>query len=283
MPSADNNFSLDLILHSEVQKLLDNFASVMRIHVMFYGPQGQVLRQGRSEGNCRFCPLMQNKFFSLERCLRLDQEKQALSRATGKCQSYLCHAHLWEAIMPVVSDGKLLGYVMFGQFRSTETLPPDLAEKARSKTELAELKKAFRDLPYLSAEGMENLIGLMELLVDYIVRRELITMGGDHLYRSIVRYIEDNMTSSLKISAVARRLGRSVSTISHFLQNRSAKSFKKLVIEKRLARAEQLLKERPGLSIGEVAELVGIQDRYYFSRLYKKYRGVTPGEFRRSR
>ena len=39
MPSADNNFSLDLILHSEVQKLLDNFASVMRIHVMFYGPQ----------------------------------------------------------------------------------------------------------------------------------------------------------------------------------------------------------------------------------------------------
>ena len=279
MPSADNNFSLDLILHSEVQKLLDNFASVMRIHVMFYGPQGQVLRQGRSEGNCRFCQLMQNKFFSLERCLRLDQEKQALSRATGKCQSYLCHAHLWEAIMPVVSDGKLLGYVMFGQFRSTETLPPDLAEKARSKTELAELKKAFRDLPYLSAEGMENLIGLMELLV----RRELITMGGDHLYRSIVRYIEDNMTSSLKISAVARRLGRSVSTISHFLQNRSAKSFKKLVIEKRLARAEQLLKERPGLSIGEVAELVGIQDRYYFSRLYKKYRGVTPGEFRRSR
>ena len=253
MPSADNNFSLDLILHSEVQKLLDNFASVMRIHVMFYGPQGQVLRQGRSEGNCRFCQLMQNKFFSLERCLRLDQEKQALSRATGKCQSYLCHAHLWEAIMPVVSDGKLLGYVMFGQFRSTETLPPDLAEKARSKTELAELKKAFRDLPYLSAEGMENLIGLMELLVDYIVRRELITMGGDHLYRSIVRYIEDNMTSSLKISAVARRLGRSVSTISHFLQNRSAKSFKKLVIEKRLARAEQLLKERPGLSIGEVA------------------------------
>ena len=200
MPSADNNFSLDLILHSEVQKLLDNFASVMRIHVMFYGPQGQVLRQGRSEGNCRFCQLMQNKFFSLERCLRLDQEKQALSRATGKCQSYLCHAHLWEAIMPVVSDGKLLGYVMFGQFRSTETLPPDLAEKARSKTELAELKKAFRDLPYLSAEGMENLIGLMELLVDYIVRRELITMGGDHLYRSIVRYIEDNMTSSLNFS-----------------------------------------------------------------------------------
>ncbi len=281
MAAENHDFSLDLILHDEVQKLLDNFASVMRIHVMFYGPQGQVLRQGRSEGNCRFCQLMQNRFFSLERCLRLDSEKQALSRKTGRCQSYLCHAHLWEAIMPVISEGKLLGYVMFGQFRSTESLPGDLAEKTRSRAELAGLKKAFRELPYLSAEGMENLTGLMELLVDYIVRRELVTTGGDRLYRSIVRCIEDNLTSPLKISTVARKVGRSVSTISHFLQKHSGTSFKKLLIEKRLARAERLLKEHSELSIGEVAEQVGIQDRYYFSRLYRKYRGMTPGGFRR--
>ena len=85
MAAENHDFSLDLILHDEVQKLLDNFASVMRIHVMFYGPQGQVLRQGRSEGNCRFCQLMQNRFFSLERCLRLDREKQTLSRKTRSC------------------------------------------------------------------------------------------------------------------------------------------------------------------------------------------------------
>ena len=281
MSTENHDFSLDLILHDEVQKLLDNFASVMHIHVMFYGPHGQVLRQGRSEGNCRFCQLMQNRFFSLERCLHLDREKQALSRKTGRCQSYLCHAHLWEAIMPVVSDGKLLGYVMFGQFRSTESLPGDLAEKTRSRSELAELKKAFRELPYLSAEGMENLTGLMELLVDYIVRRELITMGGDRLYHSIVRCIEENLAAPLKISTVARQVGRSVSTISHFLQKHSGTSFKKLLIEKRLSRAEKLLKEHTELSIGEVAEQVGIQDRYYFSRLYRKYRKMTPGEFRR--
>lgn len=281
MTEETRDFSLDLILHDEVQKLLDNFASVMRIHVMFYGPQGQVLRQGRSEGNCRFCQLMQNRFFSLERCLRLDREKQTLSRKTGRCQSYLCHAHLWEAIMPVISEGKVLGYVMFGQFRSTETLPGDLAEKTRSRRELSELKKAFRELPYLSAEGMENLTGLMELLVDYIVRRELVTTGGDRLYRSIVRCIEENLTAPLKISTVARKVGRSVSTVSHFLQNHAGTSFKKLLIEKRLAYAEQLLKERGELSIGEVAEMVGIQDRYYFSRLYRKYRGTTPGKFRR--
>ena len=43
--------SLELILHNEVQELLDNFASVMRVHVVFFGRDGEVLRQGRGEGD----------------------------------------------------------------------------------------------------------------------------------------------------------------------------------------------------------------------------------------
>ena len=35
--------SLELILHNEVQQLLDNFASVMRVHVVFFGRDGEVL------------------------------------------------------------------------------------------------------------------------------------------------------------------------------------------------------------------------------------------------
>ena len=45
--------SLALILHDEVQQLLDNFASVMKVHVVFFGRDGEVLRRGRGEGNCR--------------------------------------------------------------------------------------------------------------------------------------------------------------------------------------------------------------------------------------
>jgi YesN/AraC family two-component response regulator len=34
-------------------------------------------------------------------------------------------------------------------------------------------------------------------------------------------------------------------------------------------------------TIGEVAELVGYSDQFYFSRVYKKYRGFPPKEFAR--
>ncbi len=276
------NISLELILHNEVQQLLDNFASVMRVHVVFFGPDGEVLRQGRSEGNCRFCQYMQ-KYFTLERCLRLDKEKQLLARKTGKCQSYLCHAGLWEAVIAVMPAGELLGYVMFGQFRSTEKLPENIRKLAPSKKELAEVEKAFRDLPYLSPDGMDNLTGLMKMLVGYIVRNELVTRGGDYLFRALNRYLEENLSRNVTIADAARHLGRSVSTLSHFLQKNSETSFKKLLIEKRLKRAEKLLAEHPEMSIAESADAVGIRDPYYFSRIYKKYRGKTPGDFRRKR
>ena len=270
--------SLELILHNEVQQLLDNFASVMRVHVVFFGRDGEVLRRGRDEGNCRFCQLVQNRF-SIGKCLKLDREKQKLARKTGRCQTYICHAGLWEAIMPVMPGGELLGDIVFGQVRSTDTLPGHF-QKQFAPSLRRELKTAVLAQPFFSADSMENLTGLMKLLVDYIVRNELVSPGGDYLYRAVTRYIEDNLTGEITLTNAAHHLGRSVSSLSHFLQNEGT-TFKKLLIEKRLAHAEKLLKEHPEITIKEAADSSGFHDAYYFSRIYKQYRGRTPGEFRK--
>ncbi len=270
--------SLELILHNEVQLLLDNFASAMRVHVVFFGRNGEVLRRGRGEGNCRFCQLVQRRF-SVAKCLKLDREKQELARATGRCQTYLCHAGLWEAIMPVMPGGELLGYVVFGQIRGSDELPEKIL-KNFPRGKHAELRRAFRDLPYFSADSMENLTGLMKLLVDYIVRSELVTLGGDYLYRATLRYIEENLTLEIRLADAARHLGRSVSSLSHFLQ-RQGTTFKKLLIEKRLTHAEALLKAHPEMTVKEAADRSGFSDAYYFSRIYRKYRSRTPNEFRK--
>ena len=273
-----DNLSLDIIFHNEVQKLLDNFASVMRSHVVFFGPHGEVLRQGRGEGNCRFCQMIQSRF-TLKPCVSLDQQKQLKAFQTGSCQSYICHAGLWEAIMPVMAGGDLFGYVVIGQIRSTKKIPENLKNIFPVKKQQYELEKAFRALPYLSPDEMDNLTGLMRLLVDYIVRSEFVTRSGDHLYRAISGYIEKNLAGTIKITDAARHVGRSVSAITHFLQKNHNTNFKRLLIEKRLQNAENLLRKNPGLTIKEAADLSGFTDPYYFSRIYNKYRGIPPGTF----
>lgn len=277
-------YNLRIILNDRVQKLLDNFASVMGGHIVFYDRNGEVLTTGKGEGNSPFCLLMQERYFSREQCQTLDNTMERECAATGKCVCYTCHAFLREALLPVrTPDAGLLGFVMFGQFRSEENLPPALKNMAENELERQELERLYRSIPLMSDDTMENLTGLLETLVEYIAESELVSLYSDPLLQEIRNFIDTNYMRNVTLSDAARTLRRSVSTLSHYLQKHVGTSFKKMLIEKRLTTAEDIMQKHPEWSIGEVASASGFEDRYYFSRIYRKYRGITAGEFRKKK
>ena len=275
-------YNLRIILNKRAQKLLDNFASVMGGHIVFYDRNGEILTTGKGEGNSPFCLLMQKRYFSQEQCRTLDHDMEEECAATGKCVCYRCHAFLREALLPVhTPDAGLLGFVMFGQFRSEEQLPAELAAMAKTQKERRELERLYRTVPLVSDDAMENLTGLLETLVEYIAERELVSLYSDPLLQDIRNYIEANYQENIKLGDAAKSLRRSVSTLSHYLQHHAGTTFKKMLIERRLSAAETIMQSHPDWNIGEVASASGFEDRYYFSRIYRKYRGITPGEFRK--
>ena len=275
MSASSNSDSLELILDGSIQKLLDSFATAMQVRIVLYGRDGKLLRQGRDEGNCRFCQLVQ-ECFTIQPCLALDRQWQRMARQTGACQLYVCHAGLYEAIMPVLVGQDLLGYVVFGQLRSTATLSALLLETFPAPRRNA-LKKAFASLPRVSEERIHSLAELLKVLVDYIVRNELVRRGGHHLYHSTINYIEEHLAAPITLADAARYLNLSVSSLSHFLQAQGT-TFKRLLIEKRLSAAEELLRQPPGCSVKEAAARTGFSDPGYFSRVFRKYRGYPPSQ-----
>ena len=64
----------ELILADDLQRLLDSFATAMQVRIVLYGRNGQLLRQGRDDGNCRFCRLVQ-ECFTTRPCLALDRQR----------------------------------------------------------------------------------------------------------------------------------------------------------------------------------------------------------------
>ena len=171
---------------------------------------------------------------------------------------------------------------MIGQFRSEERLPAELAAMAKTQKERRELEWLYRTVPLVSDDAMENLTGLLETLVEYIAERELVSLYSDPLLQDIRNYIEANYQENIKLGDAAKSLRRSVSTLSHYLQHHAGTTFKKMLIERRLSAAETIMQSHPDWNIGEVASASGFEDRYYFSRIYRKYRGITPGEFRKN-
>ena len=270
---------LELLLRDEVQLLLDHFAGVMKMQVVFFSARGEILRRSRGSGNSGYCRLIQEKIFGLERCLERDRLELAECAAKGSLHCYLCHAGLREAIAPVKVHGAVAGFVMLGQFRVSDVIPFAVLEKVPPEHYEA-LWREFLQLPKFDDDELENLLGLFQMLVDYITARELVALSGDRLFERLDRYLEKHLTEPVTIRAAARAAGQSVSSLSHKLKARYGASFKTILIEKRLRYAEALLHEHPEFSIAEVAAQSGFSDRFYFSRIFRKYRGCPPSACR---
>lgn len=59
------------------------------------------------------------------------------------------------------------------------------------------------------------------------------------------------------------------------------KKFTKFLLDARIAAAEQLMRLEPDIMVGRVSEMVGFaSDGQYFSKAFKKSKGMAPSEYR---
>ena len=80
--------------------------------------------------------------------------------------------------------------------------------------------------------------------------------------------------------AVARGLGRRKEELNRHLRQETGLTLGKVIAEHRLGQSQVLLLQ-PDLEVQEVAERVGILDRNYFARWFRRQTGLTPTQWRR--
>ena len=92
-------------------------------------------------------------------------------------------------------------------------------------------------------------------------------------------YIRDNYKKDISLDEVSREVDISPYYFSKLFKQETGGNFIEYLTEVRLRNARELLKDS-GLSIKEICAESGYSDPNYFSRIFKKYEGVTPSEFR---
>ncbi|MDE6911325.1 MAG: response regulator [Lachnospiraceae bacterium] len=105
------------------------------------------------------------------------------------------------------------------------------------------------------------------------------TAAGSFIAQNAVKYIEENYMEKLKLSDVADHVYVSQWHLSKILNQHVEKSFSDILNNARIEKAKELLWE-PSLRIGDIAEKVGFLDMAHFSRVFKKYTGLSANEFR---
>lgn len=270
---------LETILKPDVQAILDHFSSLFNIRILFYSSKGEHLSVGQNKTDSDYCLLMRRELYGEQTCFKLDKAKRDEAAALGRMLCYQCHAGLMEAIKPVLYGGRLLGFVMIGQFRSEASIPSNVAGDWNCKHEELVLKDAYGALPLLDQKRIDDILSLFSILVDYIVMQHMVIAGGDKFLDDLLSYMESNVSEDITLESAARFVNKSQSTVSHTFKHKLGKPFKQTLIEMKIGKAEEYLMITPNANISEAAAKVGYDDPLYFSRIYKKYRGFPPSEF----
>ena len=213
-------------------------------------------------------------------CTEIDEEMCRRCTRSEKPVSYRCHAGIEEAVAPLYVNGQLIGYAMIGQFRTTDNIDPAILPKAQKYGVEKELCIAFSHLPCFSREQADNILGLFSTLMDYILIKELVSVKGGRIIGRVLVYIEEHLSQKIGIRDAAQSVGQSISTVSHQLKHTTGKTFTQHLNEARVQRAEEHIRQSPECSIQEISEQVGYSDPFYFSRVYRQHRGMSPSRFR---
>ena len=92
-------------------------------------------------------------------------------------------------------------------------------------------------------------------------------------------YINENFQKDISLDLVSREVDISPYYFSKLFKQETGNNFIEYLTEVRLRKARELLKNSQ-YSIKEICAESGYGDPNYFSRIFKKYEGVTPSEFR---
>ncbi|HEX2945025.1 MAG TPA: response regulator [Clostridia bacterium] len=99
------------------------------------------------------------------------------------------------------------------------------------------------------------------------------------ILRKAVEYLQNHYNEQITLNEVAEHTFVSTYYISRMFKKEMGKNFVDYLNEIRIEKAKEMLRD-VRYKTYEVAEQVGIPDAHYFSKLFKKYVGVTPTEFR---
>ena len=99
------------------------------------------------------------------------------------------------------------------------------------------------------------------------------------LVQKIIIKIESDLTADLSLSALSDMCNVTPAYLSGVFKKETGQPLTDYVNKKRIETAKHLLKNT-NLQIQTVAQHCGILDLHYFSRMFKKYAGQTPTQYR---
>jgi YesN/AraC family two-component response regulator len=140
-------------------------------------------------------------------------------------------------------------------------------ERIQSEKVITNITHAFKELDFAESED------LMVKMLDGITKHyEYVDF--------IKKYIAEHYQQPISLGEIAEIAHVSPSHISRLFKKEVGSNFRTYLMEYRMHQAAKLFQEKP-FKCAEVAKLVGYDDYFQFSKIFKKVMGMNPRDYQR--
>lgn len=115
-----------------------------------------------------------------------------------------------------------------------------------------------------------------ECLKKDAVRYEFKSVNKKYIVQQIMDYMSKHYQEKISLDQIAANMYLSTYYISKIFKSETGDTPINYLISLRMQKARELLDAGPDCSIQSVATAVGYEDAYHFSKLFKKYYGLSP-------
>ena len=125
---------------------------------------------------------------------------------------------------------------------------------------------------------VSKLYEAFSLMIKYAPKKKSDSPSGRLYIKNAIKFIQRNFSNSIDVTDIANHVGLSRSHLYRVFIKHLSLSPNEYLTQYRVNQACILLRTS-GLSIGEIAGSVGFDDQLYFSRVFKKTKGVPPSHY----
>ena len=265
----------------KLEKLSKDFFIATGVKLGVCDENFKVLNFKKQKGN-NYCAKIQEKEERWMACRRSDCNLLAQCKEQKTAVMHICHAGLVDLALPVMYGKKIIAYLILGQIR-TEKSFPTLQEKALfSDADLCDLQVLYNKLSIFDQEKIESISNVAMMMVKYILFENMLIPKYEPSFDRALAFINENLEKDLTIAEISRSAIIPKSSLYKMFHDHLGCTVNEYIHLKRVEKAEELLISGD-LSIEEISEKLGFSTQQYFSKIFKKIKGVSPSQFRKSK
>jgi two-component system response regulator YesN len=149
----------------------------------------------------------------------------------------------------------------------------------------AETKQPFGEELYLYLQRSQKWTETLQLMesqlhhLQHVKSSEQVSQAKEVKLHAVDRYISDNLTANITTLSMAQHLYLNPSYFSRYFKKMTGDNFTDYVHRVKMEVATKLL-QNDYESVESIAIKLGYNDRTYFSKVFKKYIGISPSDYR---